>query len=295
MPAAGATPAVERGLLVKLSVLMFLEYAIKGAWLPLFYQFLTVHRGFTGAEFGWLIAISASGAIAAPFVAGQIADRYFNTEKFLALCHILGAVLVWYLSSVTTFAGFVLFGICYSILYSPTVALTNSISFHHLADRDRDFGKVRLWGTIGWIAAGIGIGQWLLYAHTPAPAQAAQAAAEEVRDMTAGDKAKATEAALQARADSRKGLTADTVERILIEHQAEQVVRRARAAGMADSFRLSAILGFLLGLFCLALPRTPPMRGRRTFAPWEAIEQVKRPPLRILFLVAFPISVVHQF
>ena len=110
-----------------------------------------------------MFAIGAVGAIVAPFIAGQIADRWFNTEKFLGISHILGGILVWQLASLETYNSFLVFSLLYSLIYSPTLSLTNSLAFHHLPDRDRDFGKIRVWGTIGWIAVGIGIGQWLLY------------------------------------------------------------------------------------------------------------------------------------
>lgn len=177
-------PPLSSGLRWRLSAMMFLQYAIWGAWLPLFYPFLTEHRGFEPGQAGDLFAIAAVGALFAPFVAGQIADRWFNTERFLAISHLLGAALVWQLARIETYEGFVLFGLLYSLLYAPTLPLTNSLAFHHLPDRDRDFGRVRVWGTIGWIAAGIGIGQWLLHRHTPVDASAAAERAAQVAGMS---------------------------------------------------------------------------------------------------------------
>ncbi len=245
-----ATPPLSFGLNSRLSLMMLLQYAIWGAWLPLFVPYLANHHGLGGAEIGNLFAIGAVGALLAPFIAGQIADRWFNTETFLGISHILGAVLVWQLATVETYDGLLWFSLAYSLIYAPTIPLTNSLSFHHLPDRDRDFGKVRVWGTVGWIIVGIGVGQWLLHRHTPA------------------------------------GATDD-------------VVKAAQAAGIADAFRLSAILGAILGVFCFTLPKTPPLKGKEKFAPKEAFaEIVSRPrtnPLFWLFLLAFPISCVHQF
>src|SRR5262245_17735556 len=160
-------PPLSPTLNARLSVMMFLQYAIWGAWLPLFAQFLTQHRHFSGSQTGNLFAIGAVGALFAPFIAGQIADRWFNTERFLAFSHVAGGILVWQLANVTTYSGFIVFGLLYSLIYAPTLPLTNSLAFHHLPDRDRDFGRVRVWGTVGWIVVGIGIGQWLLHRHTP--------------------------------------------------------------------------------------------------------------------------------
>ncbi|MBT7013151.1 MAG: MFS transporter, partial [Planctomycetes bacterium] len=167
---AQTTQAVplDAGLNFRLSAMMFLQYAIWGAWLPLLWPFLTEHRGMSAGEVGNMFAIGAIGAIVAPFIAGQIADRWFATEKFLALSHIVGGVLVWQLASIDSYFGFLIFSLIYSMVYSPTLSLTNSLAFHHIPDRDRDFGKVRVWGTVGWIAAGIAIGQWLMFNHTPA-------------------------------------------------------------------------------------------------------------------------------
>jgi nucleoside transporter len=225
------------GLNVRLSTMMFLQYAIWGAWLPLFWQFLTKHHGISDLHAGYLFSIGGIGALFAPFIAGQIADRWFRTERFLGISHLLGAVLIWQLANVTTFSGFVIFGLLYSLIYAPTLGLTNSLAFHHLPDRDRDFGRVRVWGTVGWIVVGIGMGQWLYHHYTP--------------DMVVG--------------------------------------------GMADSFRLSAILGAALGVYCFTLPTTPPQPGRFKFAPAEALIEVKRMPLLPLFLISLPIAVVHQF
>src|SRR5204863_1360169 len=108
----------------------------------------------------------AAGAIVGPFIAGQVADRWFDTEKFLGFSHLTGAVLVWILASVASFETFLALSVLYGVVYAPTLALTNSLSFHHLPDRDRDFGRVRVWGTIGWIVVGIGVAQWLLYKHS---------------------------------------------------------------------------------------------------------------------------------
>ncbi|MBI5361616.1 MAG: MFS transporter [Planctomycetes bacterium] len=154
-------------LLPRLSLMMFLQYAIWGAWLPILFPFLAGHRHFTNDQIGWMFAVGALGAIVAPFIAGQVADRWFATQKFLGVLHLGGAVLMWQLASLTTFESFLWFSLAYSLLYCPTMPLTNSLAFHHLPDANAQFGKVRLWGTIGWIVVGIAMGQWLLHHHTP--------------------------------------------------------------------------------------------------------------------------------
>lgn len=242
-----ASPAASPQMLrTRLSVMMFLQYAIWGAWLPILYPFLLGHRGFSLNEVGAVLAGGAAGAIAGPFIAGQMTDRFFSTEKFLAISHLLGAVLVWSLSTIDTFAAFLSLSIVYGLVYAPTLALTNSISFHHLPDRDADFGKVRVWGTVGWIAAGILVGQWLAMKHTPS-----------VEDVAA--------------------------------------IEAAQNAGRADAFRLSALLGIIMGVFCFTLPHTPPAQSQKSNATLKALSEARRQPLLTLFLLAVPVSIIHQF
>ena len=236
---------LEPGLRLRLSLMMFLQYAIWGAWLPILYPFLLGHRGFSLDQCGLILGGGALGAVIGPFIAGQVADRYFATERFLGVSHILGAGLVWVLADVDSFTPFLALSVLYGIVYAPTLALTNSLAFHHLPDRDRDFGSIRLWGTIGWIAVGIAMGQWLRITHTP--------------DGTA------------------------------------EAIQAAQDAGRADAFRLSAFLGFFMGVFCFTLPHTPPMKGESKSATFTALGSIARQPLLTLFLLAVPISIIHQF
>ncbi|MFT5050234.1 MAG: nucleoside transporter [Chlamydiales bacterium] len=160
-------PPLSGELKRKLSLMMFLQYAIWGAWLPILYPFLLGHRAFSLDQCGLVLAAGAVGAIVGPFIAGNFADRHFATEKFLGVSHLVGALIVWRLAGTSDFGAFLVLSALYGVVYTPTLALTNSLAFHHIPDRDRDFGRIRLWGTLGWIVAGIAVGQWLLRAHTP--------------------------------------------------------------------------------------------------------------------------------
>jgi len=237
---------MSTGLNFRLSTMMFLQYAIWGAWLPLLYPFLMGHRGFSLDETGYCLMAGAVGAIFGPFIAGQIADRHFATERFLAFSHLAGAALVWFLADVSTFGAFFVMSLLYGLVYAPTLSLTNSLALHHLPDRDRDFGRVRVWGTIGWIVVGIAVGHWLAQQHTP------------------------------------DGIP--------------EIVTAAQNAGRADAFQLSAFLGVVMGLFCFTLPHTPPTRDApERNAAFEALGDIRRQPLVTLFLLAVPVSCIHQF
>ncbi|MDA0838535.1 MAG: MFS transporter [Planctomycetota bacterium] len=138
----------------RLSLMMFLEYAVWGAWLPVAGRYLGGGLGFTGLQIGTILGFAgAVGAICAPFIAGQVADRYFNTERALAFLFIVGGVVKWYTATQTSFEAWFWLSIIYSILYMPTIALTNSLAFAHMDNQEKEFPYVRVWGTIGWIAA----------------------------------------------------------------------------------------------------------------------------------------------
>jgi nucleoside transporter len=144
---------MPNGVQWRLSVMMFLEYVIWGSWLPLLARYLSQFLGFTGTEIGWVFATQAIASVTALFVSGQMADRYLSTERFLAVSHLVGGIAMFTLAFQKSFWPFFLTMLVYTLVYVPTLSLTNSICFHHLKDAQKQFGRVRLWGTIGWIAA----------------------------------------------------------------------------------------------------------------------------------------------
>ena len=137
----------------RLSLMMFLEYVIWGSWLPLLALYLSRFLRFSGTEIGWIFATPAIASVAAVFVSGQVADRYLSTERFLAMSHVVGGLAMLTLALQKSFWPFFVTMLVYALAYVPTLSLTNSICFHHLKDAQKEFGRVRLWGTIGWIAA----------------------------------------------------------------------------------------------------------------------------------------------
>ena len=240
----------------RLSLMMFLQYAVWGAWLPLAARYLTAPvaeggLGFTGTQMGTILGLAGSiGAIASPFIAGQLADRYFSTERFLAALLALGGVIKWITASQHSFSAWLVLSILYSVVYMPTLALSNSMAFANLDDRDHQFPKVRVWGTIGWIAA-----SWIfpmIYLQT--------------------------------------GLHLQAMPPFLVGPELPNVTAR-----LADSLRFSAIISFGYAVYCLSLPHTPPRKdATEKLAFKKAFALLKERSFAVLVLASLPISIIHQ-
>lgn len=240
----------------RLSLMMFLQYAVWGAWLPLAARYLTAPvaeggLGFTGTQMGAILGLAGSiGAVAAPFIAGQFADRYFSTERFLALLLLLGGVVKWVTASQTAYGSWLWLSIAYSVVYMPTLALSNSMAFANLTDRDTQFPRVRVWGTIGWIAA-----SWIF------PMIYLQ-----------------------------QDLRLQWMPPFLVGPELPGVTAR-----LADSLRFSAVISWGYALFCLALPHTPPRKDaveKLAFA--KAFRLLREPSFAVLVAASLPISIIHQ-
>ena len=138
---------------VRLAVMMFLEYVIWGSWLPLLALYLSDVLHFNGSEIGWVFATPAVAGIVALFAGGQAADRLISTDRLFVICHFIGGTAMLALAWQTSFWPFFILMLVHQLAYLPTMSLSNAIAFHHAADARRDFGRIRMWGTIGWIAA----------------------------------------------------------------------------------------------------------------------------------------------
>ncbi|MGO9462829.1 MAG: MFS transporter [Isosphaeraceae bacterium] len=246
----------------KLCVMMFLELVIYGAWLPLLNVYIGKdYLNFTEWQRSAVFNAFAIGAITGMFFGGQLADRYFAQEKFLAFSHLIGGLAMLGLAYQKTFWPFFALMLLHCFFYVPTMSVTNAIAFANIKDAQRDFGFVRVWGTIGWIAAA-----WPLifipidWAKVPSREQAGGFIAWI-------------------------GTALGTVK-----------TGPAMESALATTFTVAGVVSLLLAAFSLVLPHTPPMKGQGSwFAPLEAFKILAVPSILVLFVVTLLDSLVHYF
>jgi len=244
----------------KLSIMFFLQYFIKGAWLPLLGLYMgSSYLKFTGFQQAWVFNAFAIAAVTGMFFGGQLADRVLSQERFLAVSHLVGGLAMLGLIHARTFWPFFGLMLLHCFFYVPTLSVANAIAFAHVEDARRDFGLVRLWGSLGWVAAA-----WPLifipidWGRVPAMA-------------AAGGFVPWLGTAL---ATLKTG--------------------PAMEAALTGTFAVSGIASLALAIFSLVLPHTPPAtRKRASFAPFEAIRLLARPSIFVLFVVTFFDSLVH--
>lgn len=142
---------------LKLFAMMALEFFIWGAWLPLVWPYMGA-IGFTGTQQAWIGSAFAIASVVGIFFSNQFADRTFAAERFLAFSHLIGGLAMLGLWFTRDFGTFFALMLVHSLLYVPTISVTNSVAFAHMRDPQKEFGPVRMGGTIGWIVA-----SWPLY------------------------------------------------------------------------------------------------------------------------------------
>ena len=254
----------------RLSVMMFLQYFVWGAWFVTLGTYLGSARDadgeriFSDSFIGDAYGTAAIAAMIAPFFVGMIADRFFSTERLLVVLHVVGAGVLFYLSDIRTPQLFYGGLIAYFLAYMPTLALTNSISFHHLDDPARQFPGVRVLGTIGWIVAGLIVGSLFI----------------------AGD---------------RIGLQFDRPLGLPFTLQlGEALGPEAKIEPTPIPMKLAAAVQLLLGVLCLALPHTPPSKreGGQTASDvlgLDALALMKQWPFFVFVVGSFLICIPLQF
>ncbi|MGN6452053.1 MAG: MFS transporter [Steroidobacteraceae bacterium] len=146
---------MSKTIRLRLCVMMFLEFFIWGGWFVTLGSYLAANLHASGAQTALAYSTQSWGAIIAPFIIGLIADRYINAERLLGALHIAGGLLMYALYSARDFSGFYPYLLTYMILYMPTLALVNAIAFRQMDEPARHFSGLRVWGTIGWIVAGL--------------------------------------------------------------------------------------------------------------------------------------------
>ncbi len=162
---------MKKKIYTQLSVMMFLEFFIWGSWFVTLGTYLN-SLNFSGAMVGYTYLMNNIAAIISPFFVGMIADRYFSSQKVMAVLHLLGGVVLFFVADIVT-AGSLIFGLMiYNLLYMPTIALANAVSFEQMENPDAQFPRVRVWGTIGWIIAGLAISLVLARFYTNVEASA---------------------------------------------------------------------------------------------------------------------------
>jgi len=151
----------------RLSAMMFLQYAIWGSWAPVLSAYLQNNLGFSGGQLGVIFSLLPLATIVSPFLGGQLADRYFPSQKVIGVLQIAGGIMLILIASITSFQPMMWMMLVYCLVYAPTLALTNSIAFVNLKSSEKEFGAIRVWGTIGWIAAGWALAGWRWIARSP--------------------------------------------------------------------------------------------------------------------------------
>ena len=252
----------------KLAVMMFLEFFIWGAWLPLIFGYLP-SLGFSDLQQAWILNAFALASFTAMFFFTQFADRNFAAEKFLAFSQLVGGIAIASLfwiqkpegAESAPFWPFFIAMLVHSLFYVPTISITNSIAFANLKDPQHEFGPVRLWGTIGWIAASWPFVFILVdWANVP----------------SLGD----------------VGLT-EWFGKVLATSKTGDELQK----GVSYTFLASGAASILLAVLSLGLPHTPPKPatdGTERFAWLEAMRLLKVPFVLVLFVVTFFDASVHQ-
>lgn len=267
---------MKRGLYWRFSVMMFLQYAIWGAWMPVLYPYLLRDASFNSQLIGIIYALLPLGIMLSPVTGGQLADRYVPIQWLLVGANLLSAVILYVASTIDygaiyatapakafwTLAGLMF---AHSLLFGPTLPLTNAICFRHMDSIEKDFGKIRVWGTLGWIAAGLFLMAWRQMSAPSADVT------EQATTWIATAWDKVWTPASHAIGGALTTVLGKTTPR--------------------DCLLLASAFSVLLGLFSFALPNTPPKReGVEPLAFAKAFRLLKDTNFLIFMLISFVVT-----
>ncbi len=244
----------------KLFLMMVLEFFIWGAWLPLIFGYLP-SLGFSPAQTSWVLNAFPIAAIVGMFFSNQFADRNFAAEKFLAFSHLVGGLAILSLAFTREFWPFFSLMLIHCLLYVPTISITNSIAFANMKDPQKEFGLVRMGGTIGWILAAWPF-TFILVDWDKVKAAAPVGIVNWMGTVLSS------------------GLTGDAMQH-----------------GTRWTYIVAGIASLLLAAFSLTLPHTPPRKvvaGENKLAWLEAAKLLKHPFVLVLWIVTFIDSFVHN-
>lgn len=251
---------MNKAIRFKLFLMMVLEFFIWGAWLPLIFGYLP-SLGFTPGQQSWILNAFPIAAIVGMFFSNQFADRNFAAQRFLAFSHLIGGVAILLLAWTKAFWPFFFLMLVHCLLYVPTISITNSIAFSHMKDAQKEFGIVRMGGTIGWILAAWPF-TFILVDWAAVKAANPQGFVNWLGTALSS------------------GLTGQALQE-----------------GTKWTFIVAGAASLILAAFSLALPHTPPNRvehGANKLAWLEAMKLLAVPFILVLWLVTFIDATVHN-
>ncbi|MFN4261159.1 MAG: MFS transporter [Gemmataceae bacterium] len=240
----------------RLSAMMFLQFAVWGAWTPVLgglYLNQPQGMGFSGTQTAQVYATWAAATIIAPLIAGQLVDRWFATQRFLAVVNLLGAGLMFLMAHVAPGHFWEFFGwmALYQLLCAPTMSLTVSLAFHHLPDGQRQFGVIRLWGTVGFIVVSLVFGEWL-------------------KDWA--------------------------TLRQLLGQSVDMSALMTNPMKVGQCLNWAGVLSLVFGMYCLTLPHTPPATAAKNpYAFLAALELLREKSFAVLLIVSVIVATELQF
>lgn len=270
------------GLRARLSLMMFLQYYVWGIWLPMLAQRLGKNDlNLDEREIGWIFTVYGFGAIIGPFILGQLADRYFSTERVMASAHFVGGLLLIAAAYVTTFWPIFILLFVYCNLYMPTMALSNSISFRSLGESNQGyFPSIRLWGTIGWIAAGLSFAAYLDY--------------NKLSFYQSFFDVLGQHGAFESFLAFWRGSVVPLLKPVF-------ALPLVGEPSFRDCPRVSGVFSLIYALYCLTLPHTPPVPAKETdpldkrSAVLESLELMRFRSFAVLVIVAGLIGIMLAF